>query len=80
MMIGGQFTIQKRRIMFDNTVKNNVRTSFDLSWKVVLFPHVFMFHIDDIVEVAKKMGYPYFFWNGDVRRTEDLIISEYTVG
>lgn len=52
----------------------------ELSWKIVLYPHGWLGHIDVMADYAKKLEYPYFMWNGAIYNTVTKERTNLTVG
>jgi hypothetical protein len=51
-----------------------------LTWKEVLYPHSHIGWRGDMVDLAIKLGYPYFAWNGLVYITIlDIPVEKITV-
>lgn len=50
-----------------------------LSWKIVLYPHAFLGYMMYMHELAAKLKYEYFCWNGRIYRTTDGSDSGMTI-
>ena len=51
----------------------------ELSWKIVLYPHNWIGHIDIMAKLAEELGYPYFLWNGVVYKTDSVERTDLSV-
>lgn len=49
-----------------------------ITWKYVLYPHAIIGHINKMQQLAKKLNYTYFAWNGIIYHTDMFRITNLT--